>query len=457
MKTALEAMIKQGRIGLLLTAVWASGCAWPFGAKKGPEGPDEWRARMQPSLTGEEAGRIAQGISLHEAIVLAVRRNPGVEAARRQWLAAIHREPQAITPDDPMLSELSYDFQMDIWSSVQPEMSVPWIQKLWARGKIAAEESDIARLQWEAAVRDLIIEVKDSYYELYYLDQASAITEKIEQMFRNDAVLAYQELNNGRAELGEAFRAESQAAQLSYDRLLLAEQRAAQAERLKSLLNLPPETPIGPARAAPVYPISERVEPLYKRAEQYAEVLKIRGLEIQRARHETFLARLSRAPDVTVGTAVSSLAGGLPTDFFKGDRSYMGMISFNLPIYEWRNRALVKEKKATEEMLWRAALEETNQVRQAVAKAYFEARSTGRLARLYAETLLPQAQAVVRQAEIDFRSDQSSFSNVIETTLAYHNFLLAYHRALADYGQAIGRLEQTLGSTAESRSGGGEE
>lgn len=422
--------------------------------------PGDWRKAMQPPLTEDDADMLAASAILRHALRLGLERNPGVRTERERWLATIHVEPQVTSLPDPMV-QFGYQFD-SVETRVGPQQwnlglsqRFPWWQKLWARGKVAANRAEIARLRYEAAMRDLIIEVKDAYYELYYLDQALPITEKIETMLRNEAILAYAEMETGRAQLNEAFRAESQAAQLAYDRILLTEQRAAQAERLRSLLNLPPGTKIGPARIAPLYDVVQETGPLYERAERYAEILKIRGLEIQRAGYDVFLAKLTRIPDITVGTNYietgrSRASPGMrPSD--SGKDPFIGILSMNLPIWEQRTRALIREKKAMEEAARRQALETANRIRQAVAQTYFQVQLTNRLARLYAETLLPQAETVMRQAEIDFRNDQAAFSSLIETTLAYHNFLLAHQRAIADHGQAIGRLEKVLGTTAEPR------
>ena len=430
---------KRMGMALLLPALLAvAGCAHVK-----PTTPTALRAEMQKPLDGATSASLARELTLRQAVELTARRNPGVAARRQEWLAAIHRYPQAVTPDDPQVRDLSYDFEMNSWTSGIIEQDIPWPQKLWYRGKVADTEADIARLRYEAALRDAIIEAKNAYYELYYLDHAAEITARIEGQFRNDAVLAYGELNKGRTELGEAFRAESQAAQLVYDRQLLVEQRAAVAERLRAQLNLPPGTVIGPVREAKVYPVTEQVEPLYERAERYAEALKARGLESQKASYETFLARLERIPNVMPGALISNISSA--------NQSYMGMLTFKLPIWEWRNRAMINERKAMEEAARRMAMEELNQQRRAVATAYFAVRVNQRLVALYADTLLPQAESVMRQAEILFRNDQASFSNLLETTLAWHNFQLAYHRAQADLGQSIGKLEQAIGTTAEPR------
>jgi len=330
---------------------------------------------------------------------------------------------------------------------------LPWWRKLWAQGRVAATQTDIARLRYEAAARDMIVAVKDSYYELYYIDQALVVTEKIEALMRNEGLLAYTELNSGRTQLNEAFRAESQAAQLAYDRILLTEQRAAQAERLRSLLNLPPDTALGAVRSAPVYDVADNLSVLFDRAESYAEILKIRGLEIQKAQYDTYLAELARIPDITIGSNFiqtgPSRPGMNPKDSSKDP--FIGLISINLPIWWQRNQALIKEKKAIEEQMEHQAMQEVNTTRKAVAQAYFQVTLTARLMELYHKTLLPQGEKVMHQAELDFRAGQSSFSSVLETTLAYHNFLLSYQRASANHGQAIGRVEKVIGTTAEPR------
>ncbi len=437
-------------ISMLLMLV---GCAAP-NVKKW-DSPDKWRTEYQKPLEPKVAMQLGNEPTLHQAITLAMERNPMLLAERQQWLAAIQRIPQAHTPPDPMLSG-GYQFE-SVETRVGPQegnigisQPIPWPQKLWARGKTAEKQAAIAQIRYETAIRDTVIDIKDSWYELYYLDQAIPITEQITSQLHNQGLLAYGELNSGRTQLGEAFRAESQAAQLEYDLILLHENRAAQAERMKSLLNLPPDTIIGPITNAPIYPVSDNLNDFYERGSAYSQMLKIRGLEIQRAQYNEFLARLSRIPDVSLG--VNKIFTGdalMPGVLDSGKDPLIGMVSMNLPIWENRNRALIKEKKALEEASVAMALNELNTTRRAIATAYFQSTVTERLFDLYNDTLIPQADSVMQQAELDFRADAGSYSNVLESTLAYHNFLLARNRALADHGQAIGRLEKAIGTTAE--------
>ncbi|OPZ15870.1 MAG: Outer membrane efflux protein [candidate division BRC1 bacterium ADurb.BinA364] len=332
---------------------------------------------------------------------------------------------------------------------------IPWWRKLWAAQRMAALEADMARLAYETALLETIAQTKESYYELYYLDRAIPIAAKAEEIFRNQATLAYGELSAGRSELNEAFRAESQAAQLEYDRLLLGEQRFAQAEGFKALLNLPSGARVGPIRSAPAYPVSPSFEELAARAERYARELQSMGLDARRAAYESYLARLARIPDLTLGLDLAKMGEMTPgfMDMFesKGKNPIEGAIGLELPIWEWRNRALEREKEALREAMEREAMGETNRLRAAVAAAWYRVRLAERLVALYENTLLPQADAAMRQAEAQYRAQLASLATVLESTLAWQNFQLALERARADRGQALVALERAIGTTAEAR------
>jgi outer membrane protein TolC len=430
----------------LLTLPLLAACA----RSADPAGPDAWRAALQPPLDAALAPSLATSPTLHLALTLALERSPVLAAGREHWRAAIERLPQSTSLPDPMLGFEAEAPTLGALSDplryqIGLNQTIPWWGKLRTMGRVAAVDAEIAHLRHEIVAREVFTDVKDAWYELYYIDRAAEITARIERLLLDQATLAYGATADGRAVLAEGFRAESQAAQLGYDRQLLADQRVAQAERLRALLNLPPDTPIGPVRTAPVYAVEQDLATLQSLAETWTEVLKIAGLEIERAEHEAHLARLARIPDFSLGMNWMNIRPGDGRG--RGD-NYEPMAGFNLPIWEQRNRALVRERDAMRRAAGLQALDQANMTRQAVAQAWFDVRLTGRLEELYEQTLLPQAEAVMRQAEAWYRADLGSFSNVLESTLAWHNFLLARLRARADHGQSIDRLERVLGTVA---------
>jgi outer membrane protein TolC len=437
-------------ISMLAFPLALAACAGP---EVKPGTPAEWRAKLQPPLAARDASALATSPTLHLALTLALQRSPVLQSAYQNWRAAIERVPQMESLPDPMLeASLEAPSLRNLGNAmgykVGVSQTIPWPAKLRLAGRSAVTEAAVARLQYQADARDLLTNAKDAWNELYYLDQAIPVTREVEALLRREATLAYGQMNAGRATLSDAYRAESQAAQLGYDRQLLSDRRRSQAERLRSFLNLPPDAAIGPVRAAPVYPVELILERLQARAAAWNEALRMSGLETVRAAYEARLARLARLPDPTIGlTAMntkSTAMGGGWTDSFEP------MLSMNLPIWEQRNRALVAEKDAMRRAAGLDAMNQANLTRQAVAEAWYQARLTGRLVELYQRTLLPQAEAVMRQAEADWRAGAGEFSNVLEVTVAWHNFVLSSLRAEADHGQAIDALENALGATAQA-------
>ncbi len=447
-------MIDRRTMILLLLPLAGAGCL-----RLGPAATDPatWRAQWQPALADGTAHALATSPTLALAVTLAAERNAAAESARRRWLAAIYTMPQATAPPDPMLEATwNIDEVMTLMGvqegSVGLSQEFPWWQKLWARGRSAATEAAIAQVRWEEAVRDAAIDAKDACYELYYLDRAIGITAAAERVLATQGALAYQELARGRGPLNEGLRAESQAAQLAYDRQLLAERRVVEEERLRGLLNLPPGTPIGRIDAAPAYDIESDLAPLLARAERHAQMLRARGLEVERENYQHLLARLERIPDVRLGVdrmILSRSEESMEPD--NGDNMWAVGGGLNLPIWEQRNRAMIAERKAMKEAMELEGLGDANTLRAAVAAAWYRVRLTARLGELYRDTLLPQAEIVMRQGEADWRAGAAGLSIALEGTLAWHNFQLAYHRAIADHGRAIGELERALGTTAEPR------
>jgi len=54
----------------------------------------------------------------------------------------------------------------------------PWFGKLRLRGEVAFQEAETWRERYEEVKLSLFQEVKDAYYELYYLARAIVITEE---------------------------------------------------------------------------------------------------------------------------------------------------------------------------------------------------------------------------------------------------------------------------------------
>jgi outer membrane protein TolC len=269
---------------------------------------------------------------------------------------------------------------------------------------------------------------------------------------------AVKEQEEGTTRLPEVFRAESQRAQLDYDRVLLAELAAAEEVHLRSLLALPPETPLAPIESAGAPSLLPGIDAVQGRARETNQELRIAKLRRRAAELRSSLADQRWWPDLTLGATyiqTDRIGMGLnPED--DGKDPLILQLGLSLPLWWNRNRA----EQARSSWLATAAAEDVSarreELRSEIARTWWKVANTERLVRLYRKTLLPQAEAAALAAETFFRDGKGSFAGLLETVAAWHSFLLAEARARADHAQAVAVLERWIGRPLElvEREGG---
>lgn len=395
----------------------------------------------------EEFGALQNGIELAGVLRVAGERNPRIAAARARWKAAIEKYPQAVALPDPMV-ELGARYAQrqsgpKNWV-YRFSQSLPFPSKLSVQGEVALHESEIARLQYEATIRDEFVEAKEACYELAYLAQAEETVAKVQELLERFAAFAAGELKVGATTLPESFRAQAQLAQLQYDRILVRELRETEQARLRSLLLLPPGTPLGPAAPPPFQPVTTDLPTLTARAEAHNQELQAAGRAVDKALAGLDLARQGRIPDFNFTVMAETPDTGKEPDEVEGT------VGLNLPLQEGRNAARIREAQAMREAATADRVAEQSRVQAGTARLYFRMTNARRLVVLYRDSLLPQATQAMNAAEELFRAGKASFAAMTETAATWYNFQLAYHRAESDHAQAVGRLEQILGTTIEA-------
>ncbi|OGV74125.1 MAG: hypothetical protein A3K19_27065 [Lentisphaerae bacterium RIFOXYB12_FULL_65_16] len=368
--------------------------------------------------------------------------NPEAEAALHRWRAATQKRPQAMTLPDPRVEATSFYVRDRDRYMLSVTQDIPYPGKLILAGRIADREAEIARLRYQAAIRDALSAAKEAYFELYYIDRAQAVTREIRDLYDRYAALAVGGNAVGRTNLPETFRAESQRAQLGYDLVLLEEMRRAESARLRAVLGLPATVAIGVTEdvADPVE-IADPFDRLRELATLYNQDLAAAGVDVERAQAQRDLARRAPIPDLMIGTNYTRMVDGMEKDHTAG-------VTVGLTIPLWFGKYRAQNREAVE-MLAAAQAEEDAQrlkVDADLASTYFSLSNSSRLVRLYHNTLLPQARQALQSAEELYRQGNASMAAVLETTATVHNFELARLRATADFYQNMARLERVLGT-----------
>ncbi len=409
-----------------------------------------------PSVPRSFPDDFAEHLVLWQLIERAARKNPGVQAAWARSDAAGERRPQVTALPDPQLRLGWYAEPVHTAAGTQEfsvgiGQAIPGFGKRASAGRRADLTSEMARLSAEIRVRDVTVEVVRVFHELVYLRGALAVSVGVEeQALRLVQLAAGPAAGLRRTGLGEQVRAESFLAQLVYDRTALEELQLVEEERLRALLDLPAGTPLGPPRGLSLPAVDLGLAALRERALSSNQELRLDQVAVERAREAIVGARLERRPDLYLGGRWIQTDGLSNSPLVEnGEDAVFFELGISLPVWEGANRARVREAEHGLRAAVLAREERASRVRADLARQWWRATNTARLAELYRETLLPQAERAARAAEGLFESGDSSFAGLLETVVAWQHYRLATLRADADYGQALAELERLLGHPLE--------
>jgi outer membrane protein TolC len=371
----------------------------------------------------------------------AVERNPGLQAARSRWQAAVELYPQALSLPDPML-EYRYSAMTNA-TQLGLSQRLPPPPMILAESRMALAEAQMARLKVDIALRDLVVEVKLSYHELAYLERAITITQQNHDLLTHIEQVAAARYAQSQATLNDLLKAQAQSAQLDYDLVLLRELQDTERVRLLSLLDLPSSTAVGPVVALALEPLELTPEEVEQRALASRQELELMLVEVRKAGLSVDLATSTWWPELNVMLLTVADAG--MEERPEARDAWMAEVSVSLPLDVRKKRAAVRAARATQAAAagdLRAMAAET---RALVRKAYFAAHNARRLLDLYERTLIPQAKQAMQTAEAWNVDQEKNLPGLLETQSTWLNFNLARLRALTDYQQSLARLERLAG------------
>src|SRR3974377_1988792 len=136
---------------------------------------------QSPEQSPEQSNVPPSPVPLDAVVQEALQKNPGVQAAQRQYEALRHRVPQAKSFPDP---EVSVGWMGNItpfsvqegdpssYRGVGAMQNIAYPGKLKLRGEVASKEADAAYWDYEAVRRRIAADVKSAYYDYFFYDKA---------------------------------------------------------------------------------------------------------------------------------------------------------------------------------------------------------------------------------------------------------------------------------------------
>ncbi len=444
---------------LALIGLAAAACAAP----RAPSSPAAERTPAQargaaadpgPPASGLAVGDLAGPLRLDRLLPILLERSPSIRQARARLRAARERYPQAIALPDPMVEATWYARNAMFpdgggpgrWNlMLRQEMPFPTVLRL--RGQGALMEAQAEAVRYEASVRDAVTQLRDVHAERAYLVEAEQVTQAVLAIYLRLAELARSGEERGRTTLPESFRAEALAGQAGYDLVVVRERRAVEDARLGALLDLPADSVLGaPADAAESYDLRVADADLSSLAERHNQELRVASIDTQVAEVGARRARWELAPSLDLGVGV------MRNDEFdellgRGEDSVVLTLGFTLPVGNPGRHAAVREADANAVAARASETERRQRLRADVARAAYRVRNSARLAALYGDILIPQAEQALASSREMVSEGKESLASSLELAAAWQAMKIARARAVADNAQAAVALERLLGTT----------
>ncbi len=392
----------------------------------------------------------AQGdvLTLDEAIAEVMAANPDVRAAGYRSQAAKARIPQAKSLDDPMVGVTFEDvpFGEGITSgeeiNYRVEQDIPFPGKRYVRGKAARFDAQAASAESTGKIRDVLRDLKSTYYEVYRLDRSLGVNRENQALLRQFLGSAETWYATGKTTAATPLKAQVELSRLKNEEILLKQQRITHMAHLKALLNRRSHEEIRlPSKLSwPRLALSlEEVES--QALEMRPELKSIRAME-KRDKAKLTSAKQGLIPDFSFGFEYNQRP--------EREDAWTGTAMINLPIFFWgKNRGEINEAKAS--------LKATEAERQStevhslheIEQAYSAVKAAQELVSSYQGGILPQAKTNLEAARVAYAANQVDFLTLIDAARTFKDLQMSFYENQAMLGTTFAELERLVGNNLE--------
>jgi outer membrane protein TolC len=311
------------------------------------------------------------------------------------------------------------------------------------RGERAQAEAGAAADDVEDTRLQLIEAARHAFYDYYLVSRALIVNDEGIRLlgeFRKNAQTRYK---TGLVSQQDVLQAEVELGRQREQRLLLEQNQQIAIARINTLLNLPPDGQLPPAPQR-ISVENGLPEAAALRAQAVVNRPDLRAIQNRLAADQAALALANKEfyPDFTPFFMYDRFMGNLPSN---EPLAYMLGMSVNLPVRKDKRFAAVTEAQARLNQRRAELDKQISQVNFDVQQAYAQVTQGLKAVRLYEQTVLPAAEANVKEAQTAYQTGKIPFLSLIEAQRNVVNLRDRYYALVAEYHRRLATLERVVG------------
>ncbi|MBN1436818.1 MAG: TolC family protein [Sedimentisphaerales bacterium] len=398
-----------------------------------------------------------ENAALEDYLAYASAHNAAIGAAYNRWQSAAARIGPAGTLPDPRFTYRYYIEQVETRVGAQRQ-SFELAQTLPRWGSLdlqtaAAEEAALAQRERYQDVRtQQLSEVKQAYYECYYLAREIEITQRNVELLEHLEAVVRTNYEAAAESYASFVRVMIDRSRLEQRLATLEDSRSVFTARLNAAMNRGLDEPI----AWPTN-IAADVEDVYMNEATLAQLLSTSNRQLQAQEHEIAradrqidLAQQNYWPELTVGVNyidTAEVSGNMNRPADSGNDPIIAMVSMNIPLWRDRVNEQVRGARADHMAQLHGQVQLRNELQARLQRLIYQYQDAERRFVLYQDRLIPLAQQSWCTTETQLRTDLASLDDLIDIERMLLEFQLARERALVDKAKYLAEIEVMIGLT----------
>ena len=407
-----------------------------------------WVMVSAPAWAGARGPAQGAPAALAALVEEAVAANPEIRAAARELESARAAVPQAGALDDPKIvvgvdnvpvKDPAFDRFLPTSKVLGLSQRLPFPGKLGLREDVARARARRLEALYRDKVRDVVRRVKESYYDLWFVDQALEINRRNRDLFRDLERSAAAKYSVGKGLQQDVLKAQVELSKILNELILLRKRRQTLAAALNELRDRPvTEAVPRPAGVVPAaFPWD--LEELQAMAQENSLELRALDAAIKGRESAVALARRNFYPDMNVAVTYKQRVEG---DTFPGDDWFSAFVTVDVPLYFRRRQVPALAQARADLARIRAVRDQVkNRLLFRVKEAYDALQQERERIELYRTGFLPQARQSLASAVSGYQVDKVDFLTLVDNQLTLLRFELAYAETVANYQKKIAALE----------------
>jgi cobalt-zinc-cadmium efflux system outer membrane protein len=406
-------------------------------------------------LASPVQNKTANTLQLEDAVAIAIEGNPGLAEmqARAEAMAAIPSQAGALP--DPMLMLGAVNLPTDTFDRDQEamtqlqigiEQSLPFPGKRGLKERAAEIDADAAVSNVDETRLRLIQNVKQTWWQIYYIDRALEIVSRNQDLLRQFVQIAQTKYKVGEGLQQDVLLAQVELSKLFDSEIKLQGSRQQQVPRLNALLDRSTSMPVQLPEQIDEDLVGMLPESqLFTRAETARPLLEQKRLEVEAARTRRDFAKRDIYPDFKLGVAYGFRSGDNPDGSSRADFATV-RLGVSLPLYAGRKQDKAVDQRTSELVQKQNALQdEWGKVQAEISIALADYQRASKQVQLFKTGIIPQARQSVASMLSGYQVSKVDFLNLVRAQITLYNFETQYWSALSEANQALARLDAAVG------------